>query len=331
MKNTELNEAFLYVDDRYLDTVNFTDKEIIMTDNKKSRNVRKAIIAAAVAATFALVGTVAYASNLWGIREMWHGELSEEAAEMIQIQDETYEAEDWSCKLTETLYDGNSITAAVKISGGDQYILIPTDLSPEDPASANGFDFDGTLAEYAESQGKSLLNVSAHLSIGEYRANGFMSFENISDSEMVILTSANINADSIDDYADDALCTVYANGQKIELPFSLKTGYMKEIGTFVPVDPTVIPGMTVGTATVTETELGIYISFPVAFSDEEHDIVVADCDTVTDFNSTGFAMGRDGVWYAEMNMGQGEVGDTLTVLFEDVMCNPIGEIVFEKE
>ena len=29
MKNTELNEAFLYVDDRYLNTVNFTDKEII--------------------------------------------------------------------------------------------------------------------------------------------------------------------------------------------------------------------------------------------------------------------------------------------------------------
>lgn len=331
MKNTELNEAFLYVDDRYLNTVNFTDKEIIMTENKKSRNMRKVFIAAAAAAVFALMGTVAYASNLWGIREMWHGELSDGAAEMIQIQDETYEAEDWSCNLTETLYDGSSITATVKVSGGDRYILIPTDLSPADPASANGFDFDGTLAEYAEAQGKSLLNVSAHLSVGGNRVNGFMRFENISDNEMVILTSANINADSIDDNADNALCTVFANGQKIELTFSLKTGYMKEIGTFVPVDPTAIPGMTVGTATVTETELGIYISFPVIFSNEKHDIVVANCDTVTDFLSTGFTKGHDGVWYAEMNMGQGEVGDTLTVLFEDVMCNPIGEIVFEKE
>ena len=77
MKNTELNEAFLYVDDRYLNTVNFTDKEIIMTEIKKTKCARKAIIAAVVAAVFALMGTVAYASNLWGIREMWQGELSE--------------------------------------------------------------------------------------------------------------------------------------------------------------------------------------------------------------------------------------------------------------
>lgn len=334
MKNTELNEAFLYVDDRYLDTVNFTDKEnLTMTTNNKTKSLRRLIVAAAVVAAFAIMGTVAYASNLWGIRELWQGGLSEEAADMIQVQDEAYNADDWSCKLTETLYDGNSITATVTISGGDRYIPIPTDASPADSASANGFDFDGTLAEYAESQGKSLMNASASLSIGGKFMDGFMQFESISDNELVILTSANIHDWAIDDSASEAVCTVYANGEKVELPFSLKTGYTKEIGTFAPVDPAAMPGITVGTATVTETELGVYISFPVTVTNEEAfgNTVIGDCDTVTDFRSGGFVMGADGVWYAEMDMGQGTVGDTLTVLFEDVMCNPIGEIVFEKE
>lgn len=338
MKNTELNEAFLYVDDRYLDMVNFTHKEDnILTRDKRQKRFGKVIIIAAAVALFAVMGTVAYAQNLWGIREMWsgtssqHPELPKEAAEYIQRQDEAFEGEGWSCRLTETLCDANTAMATVTVFGGDRYVVVPTDCSPMDKAASAGFEGDCTLAEYAEAQGKELLFVSAHISCEQdIFGSGFMHFESISDSEMVILTSCD---KTVSTELTEAVCTVYANDRSVELAFPITEGYTKDMGLYVPENPDAVSGISVGEATVLETTLGISVRFPVYTVDGETlgDIAIASCVEIADFNSGGFVMGKDGVWYARMNLGQGALSDTLTVRFCDLSEKPIGDIVFKRK
>ncbi len=337
MNSTELYQAFQYVDDRYLDAVDLTDKEdIYMIRNTKKKDMKKVALIAAVVALFAIVSTVAYAQNLWGIRELWsktsseHPVMPEEAATQIEQQNAVYEGDGWSCRLTETLCDAHSAMATVMVYGGDRYVVVPTDSEPTDSAASLGFEGDCTLVEYAEAQNKELLTVGAYLSCEEdIFGSGFMHFENVSDNEMVILTSSNMNSPA---ELDEAVCTVYANEFKVELPFSITESLSKEVGIFAPVNPNALIGISAGEAVVTETALGVHIRFPVntADSDALSGVVIAGVEGMSGFGESGFIC-IDGVWYGELSYGTGKVGDVLNVSFCDLDENPIGEISFQRK
>ena len=136
-------------------------------ESKKNRVGSRRLIGLVLAAclVFSLAIT-AYALNLFGIREMFkihNRELPEEADPYIQQHTETAAAEDWSARITESLCDTGKILTTVTVSGGDKYIVVPTDAMPGDSVGFIGIEGDQTLSEYAAAQGKELLFVCASL------------------------------------------------------------------------------------------------------------------------------------------------------------------------
>lgn len=301
-----------------------------------SRRLLAMILAACM--IFALA-TTAYAANLWGIREMFkteYRELPQEADEYIQKHTEAAKAEDWSCRITESLCDSGKVMVTVAVSGGDQYIVVPTDAMLEDSVSLIGLSGDQTLEEYARSQGKQLLFVGA--SVMQNEDLGVFSeaqrFENTTLSEMNILVQASRAASAA---AGEAVCTVYARREdgtvkRLELPFTLTEAPASESGTFVPENPDAIPGMTVGEATVTQTPLGISVRIPETVTDQDayYEIMKVEIDGIT-YSEGGSVLEDDGNWYFQFSMGQGTVTDTLTVHYYDWDKQPIGDIVFQRK
>lgn len=351
MNRELISEALNHIDETYiLETMRYQNQvpncpperatEMSKEQNRKRYGNSKRVYALVVAAcmVFSLAIT-AYAVNLWGIREMsktpfW--QLPESADGYIQQHTETARGEDWECNITESLNDGTKIMVTVAVSGGDRYVLAPTDAMPNDSVGTIGLSEDQSLAEYAKSQGKELLFVGATLRNDEV-LNIFheaQRHENISDCEMVILIEADrMEAGS----SQTAVCTVYAldaNGEKmqLELPFTLKEDMGKEAATFVPDDPDAIAGVHIGEATVTQTLLGVSVQFMQTITDEDafKRIAKIDCDELADFTG-GFVLENDGNWYLRESKGQGDVPDTLTVHFYDENDELIGNIVFRKK
>lgn len=283
----------------------------------------------------------AYAANLFGIREMFrtpNRELPEAVEPYIQQHTEAAQSEDWSARVTESLCDGTKILLTVTISGGDQYIVAPTDAMPSDTIGLIGLSGDQTLESYAQSQGKKLLLVGATLRRNEGLGifTEAQKFENSSPTEMHILVEADrTNSEP----AGDAVCQVYALEagsdavERLELPFTLAEAPNEGESIFVPVTPDAIPGMTVGEATVTETAMGISIRWMETITDQEahFNIKKVDFDEITDYDGGGLVQADDGNWYFQISMGKGKVTDTLTAHFYDWDDQPIGEIVFKKK
>ena len=322
-------------------------------ENRNAGHSHRRLFALVLAAclVFSLAIT-AYAANLFGIREMFrtpYRELPEAVEPYIQQHTEAAESyipqnteatreENWSARVTESLCDGTKILVTVTISGGDQYIVAPTDAMPSDTIGLIGLSGDQTLESYAQSQGKNLLLVGATLR----RSEGLgifvesQKFENSSPSEMHILVEADRTSS---DPAGDAVCQVYAREagseavERLELPFTLEEAPKEEESILVPVTPDAIPGMTVGEATVTETPLGISVRWMETITDQDahYDIKKVEFDELTDYDGGGLVQADDGNWYFQISMGKGEVTDTLTAHFYDWENQPIGEIVFKKK
>lgn len=309
-----------------------------------SRKLFALILAACLVFSLALT---AYAANWFGIREMfrtYNRELPEEVEPYIQQHTETAAAEDWSAELTESLCDGSRIMTTVKISGGDRYILAPTDCMATDTIGFIGMQGDQTLEEYAQSQGKELLFVGASLMRNE-RLGIFTEsqrFEGINGCEASILVDSTRSGS--ESAAGDAVCRVYARTQtgekkNLELNFTLSETPKTDGGTFVPVDPDAIPGMTVGAATVTQSPLGISVRWQETITDQEafYEIMKVDFDEIT-YSEGGGTVQEDGGGLEEgvnvnfqISMGKGEITDTLTAHFYDWDKQPIGTIVFKKQ
>lgn len=303
-----------------------------------SRRLFALILAACL--VFAMAVT-AYAANLFGIREMfrtYNRELPEAAEPYIQQHTQTAAAKSWSASISESLYSGSKILLTVTVSGGDQYIVAPTDAMPSDTVGIIGLSGDQTLESYAASQGKKLLLVGATLrhseGLGIFTES--QKFENSSPSEMHILVEADRTGS---EPAADAVCAVYAleagseEVKRLELPFTLTEAPKEGESTFVPVTPDAIPGMTVGEATVTETPLGISIRWMETITDQDayYDIMKVDFDEITNYEGGGSVQADDGNWYFQISMGKGEVTNTLTAHFYDWDKQPIGDIVFKKK
>lgn len=303
---------------------------------KGTRKLIALILAACLVFAFAIT---AYAANLFGIRNMfktYYRELPETADPYIQQHTETVAAEGWSAKISESLCDASTIMATVTVYGGDQYIIAPTYANPDDNVELIGLKGDQTLAEYASAQGKQLLLVGATFRGNKY-IEIFTEAQNhvsTSDNEMNILVEATRSGGEA---AEHVVCYVYAVDEagtkhELELPITLKEAPSSDSAVYAPVDPDVIPGLTVGEATVTETPLGLNIRFMETITDQaKWDNVMSVTVEGVEYSEGGSVLEDDGNWYFSLPMGQGTVGDTMTAHFYDWDKQLIGDIIFQKK
>ena len=313
----------------------------ISAPEKSTHSHRKlAVLILAACLVFSLAVT-AYAANLFGIRELFrtpYRELPETAEPYIQQETAAAEAEEgWSCAITESLCDASTVMATVTIRGGDKYIVAPTDADPDQSVGIIGIAGEQTLSEYAASQGKKLLLVGASiLKVGDEEiGGGSQRMENISESEMVILTQVSKTVSASN---PEAVCLVYAREegsnevQRVELPFVLSEAPAASEGeVYHPLNPNAIPGLTVRDMTVTETPLGYNIRMRATVTDQEasYNIMKVEIEGLT-YGEGSHGSEDDGNWYFDAYMCQGTLGGILIVHYYDCDKQPIGEMEFRK-
>ena len=338
MKSQRLMKALTFIDPKYIQEGEYA----AFSNARQSKGTYRRLTALILAASlvFALALT-AYAVNIFGIRELFRTEYRElpEAAEPY-IQQETAAAkaeEGWSCVITESLCDNSTVMATVTIRGGDKYIVAPTDADPDQSVGIIGIAGEQTLSEYAAAQGKKLLLVGASIQKvgGEEIGGGSQRMENVSESEMVILTkcSKTVSAPNL-----EAVCLVYAREegsnevQRVELPFVLSEApAASEKMVYHPLKPDAIPGLTVRDMTVTETPLGYNIRMSAIVTDQEasYNIMKVEIEGLT-YGEGSHGSEDDGNWYFDAYMCQGTLEGILFVHYYDCDKQPIGEIEFRK-
>ena len=327
-----------FIDPKYIHEGEFDSISVPEKSTHSHRKLAALILAACL--VFSLAVT-AYAANLFGIRELfrtYYRELPEAAEPYIRQETAAAEAEEgWSCAITESLSDSSTVMATVTIRGGSKYIVAPTDADPNGSARVIGIAGEQTLSEYAASQGKKLLLVGARiLKVGDEEiGGGSQRMENISESEMVILTQCTktVSASNL-----EAVCLVYAREegskdvQRIELPFVLSEApATSEEMVYHPLNFNAIPGLTFGDMTVTETPLGYNIRMSATVTDQEasYNIMKVEIEGLT-YGEGSHDSEDDGNWYFDAYMCQGTPGDILVVHYYDWDKQPIGEIEFRK-
>ena len=301
-------------------------------ESKKTKTSSRRLFALVLAAclVFAMALT-AYACNLFGIRDFFT-KLPETAEPYIQEHIETKAAEDWSARITESLCDETKVMVTVTVSGGDKYIIAPTDADPDTLAVNIGIEGDMTLGEYAAQQGKQLLFVGATLTQNDsLGGNGSQGFRNASDSEMTILITADKTKALTE---NEIICHVYAvdeewNKLTLDIPFSLAEAPSEGLGTYVPVNANAIPGMIIGEATITETPLGISIRYMETATDEEamYNIKKVEFDGLV-YGKGGTVLEDDGNWWFTVSGCTGDIGDTLIARYYDWDDQLVGTIEF---
>ncbi|MGM9589335.1 MAG: hypothetical protein ACI3V0_04080 [Faecousia sp.] len=339
MKGRKMMKGLSFINPKYVHEGEF---EGISAPEKSTHSHRKLVaLILAACLVFSLAAT-AYAANLFGIRELfrtYYRELPETAEAFIQQETAAAEAEEgWSCAITESLSDNSTVMATVTIRGGDKYIVAPTDANPDGSARVIGIAGEQTLSEYAASQGKKLLLVGASiLKVGDEEiGGGSQRMENISESEMIILTQC---TKTVSGSNLEAVCVVYAleegsnEVQRVELPFVLSEAPATSEGVvYHPLKPGAIPGLTFGDMAVTETPLGYNIRMPATVTDWEarRNIMKVEIEGLTYGEGGGFMEDETGNCYFEAYMCQGTLGDILIVHYYDCDKQPIGDIEFRK-
>ena len=339
MKSQRLMKAFSFIDPKYIQEGEYAALTNAQQPKVTFRRLTALILAACL--VFALALT-AYAANLFGIRELfrtYYRELPEAAEPYIQQETAAAEAEEgWSCAITESLSDNSTVMATVTIHGGDKYIVAPTDADPNGSARVIGIAGEQTLGEYAASRGKKLLLVGASiLKVGDEEiGGGSQRMENISESEMVIITQCTktVSASNL-----EAVCLVYAREegsnevQRVELPFVLSEApATSEEMVYHPLKPDAIPGLTFGDMAVTETPLGYNIRMPATVTDWEarRNVMKVEIEGLTYGEGGAFMEDETGNCYFEAFMCQGTLEGILVVHYYDCDKQPIGEIEFRK-
>lgn len=304
-------------------------------ENRQRGTSSRRIVTVALAACliFALAVT-AYATNIFGLRDLYNvgtRQLPEEAVPYIQENNESASQEGLSARVTESLCNNGKLMATVEISGGDKYILCEQSYNQEDPASLIGIQGEQTLQEYADSQGKTLLFVGARLEGENFAGVGSSMFQYDGNGNLTALVEENLTGD-----ITEATCHVSANEadaamediMRLEIPFSV-TPTPSSDREFVPDNPNAIPGMTLGNATVNDSPLGMTIRWPEIISDS-CDVMKVEIDGCT-YGEGGSIQTEDGNYCFTANMVQGTIGDSFTVKFYDWDKEFIGQVVFTKK
>ncbi len=338
MKSRRLMEALTGIDPKFIQEGEYAVPEKAPQKTRPLRRVAVVLLAACLVFALALG---AYAADLFGIRTLFetpYVSIPEEAVPYIQPETAEKASEGWSCKITESLCDYATAMVTVTVSGGDQYIVAPTDCGPGDRVGMIGLSGNQTLEEYAASHGKKLLFAGASLTQigGEPTGNGSMRMENLSESEMVILSecSKTVSAPTL-----DAICMVTAQEagskdvQRVELPFTLTEAPADAEGESIyhPLNPSEIPGMTVGDLHVTQTPLGLNLRMRETVTDKDayYDIMKYEIDGLT-LGEYGAILEEDGNYYFTANMCQGTLSDIFVIHVYDCNKDPLGEIEFRK-
>ena len=318
-------------------------KERRQTSRIPIRMGRLMSIAAVVALLLAL-GAVAYAVNLFGLRELYanpnRGDMPEEAADLIISQSAEVEGDGWSASVQETYCDEGTVLVAVHVRADASYIVVPTDADLDSPLSVIGLSGEGTLREYAQKEGKTLLFVGANL---DWEALGLNSsgerFENASLQEMTIYVEGTRGSSAAAPV--DTVCTVVAVAwapesqdsdplvpERRELPITLVEGKSTPLGLYAPVDPYALPGFELGELSLTQTPLGIELRLKMSVLDEDaaRNLLTLRLDGV-EFHGAGSI---DPNGYAVFGQGQGDYGDSPVIRFIDWDKNTIAEVTFEK-
>lgn len=299
--------------------------------HKQGASLRRLVgLALAACLIFALAAT-AYATNIFGLRDLYNiglRQLPEDAVPYIQENNESASQEGLSARVTESLCNNGKLMATVEISGGDKYILCEQWYNQEDSVNVIGISGDQTLQEYADSQGKVLLFVGVRLdgenfagvqsSVGKYDGSG----------NLTMLADADMTGE-----VTEAVCRVNAENradpeapiQRLEIPFSVTPTPSSE-REFAPDDPNAIPGMPLGNATVTDSPLGMTIRWPEIISDS-CDVMKVEIEGCT-YGEGGSIMTEDGNYCFTAQMVQGAIVDSFTVKFYDWDKVCIGEVLF---
>ncbi len=299
---------------------------------------------AAVVALILALGVTAYAANLFGLRELFansnRGDMPEEAANLIVSQSAEVEGDGWSASVLETYCDEGTVLVAVRVSADASYIVVPTDADLDSPLSMFGLLGEGTLREYAQKEGKTLLFVGANL---DWEALGLNSagerFESASLQEMTIYVEGARSSGAAAPV--DTVCTVVAvtwspkmqdsdtlAPERRELPITLVEGKSTPLGLYAPADPHALPGFELGELSLTQTPLGIELRLKMSVLDEEaaRNLLTLCLDGV-EFHGAGSI---DPNGYAIFGQGQGDFGDSPIISFLDWDKNTIAEVAFEK-
>lgn len=333
MNTFELLEQFGNIDGSYIEEA-FEMKKV----KRNTKRLFLTYLAAALA--IGLLSVTVYAAiSYLGIADMKKDTLQplpQEAEPYVQQQEVTEQAQDWSCQLVETLFDGTHFMVTVGVSGGDKYIVAPTYCSPEDSVGEIGLSGSETLGEYAAKQGKQLLFVGAD--VGDREALGIAVESELprsqSESEMTILVEGDYSIE-----ASEATCQVYAvvgenydDVQRIYLTFPISKAPSTEERVFKADNPDAIPGIHVESVTISESPMGMTVKFQETVTDLEasYNIMKLDSDEITYYQGAA-VLGEDGQYHTAWTMAKGNVTDTLTVHYYDWDKVYIGTIVFRAE
>ena len=314
---------------------------------KRSRTPVRAVRLLGIAAVMALIlalGGMAYAANLFGLRELYanpnRGDMPEEAADLIISQHAEAEGSGWSADVLETYCDEGTVLVTVRVSADAGYIVVPTDADLDSPMPVFGLSGEGTLREYAQKEGRTLLLVGANL---DREALGLHSagerFENASPQEMTIyVEGARFSSAAA---PVDTVCTVVAVAwspetqdydtavpERRELPITLVEGKSTPLGRYAPDDPQALPGFELGELSLTQTPLGIDLRLKMHAHDEDtaKKLLTLRLDGV-EFHGAGTI---DPNGYAVFTQGQGDFGDSPSIRFLDWDKNTIAEVRFER-
>lgn len=305
-------------------------------ENRQRGTSSRRIVTLALAACliFALAAT-AYATNIFGLRELFNTEnrqLPEEAVPYIQQHTEAVSREGLTARVVESLCNNGKLMATVEISGGDKYILCEQSFNQEDPASAIGVPGEQTLQEYAVSQGKTLLFVGVRLDGENFAGVQSTRFEYDGSGKLTVLAEADLTGEvteatcHISAYEADA---AVADILRLEIPFTVSPATSSQERIFTPDDPDAIPGLTLGNATVTDSPLGMTIRWPETIADS-CDVMKVEIEGCT-YGEGGSIMTEDGNYCFTASMVQGTIGDSFTVKFYDWDKELMGQVVFTEK
>lgn len=305
-------------------------------ENRQRGTSRRRIVTLALAACLVLaLAITAYATNAFGLKDMYKTEnrqLPEEAEPYIQQHTESTSQEGLSARVKESLCNDGKLMATVEISGGDNYILCEQSFNQDDPASLIGIQGDQTLQEYADSQGKTLLFVGVRLdgenfagvqsSVAQYDGNGNMTMLAEADLTGEVTEAAcHVSAYEADATVEDIL--------RLEIPFAVSPAASSQERVFTPDNAAAIPGLTVGNATVTDSPMGMTIRWPESIADS-CDVMKVEIEGCT-YGEGGSIMTEDGSYCFTANMVEGDIGDSFTVKFYDWDKEFIGQVVFTEK
>ncbi len=329
--------------DRYIGEAAVFSPDAIQDLPERIVHIRKRIFTFALAAALMLsLAIVAYAANLFGLRELFanpnRGQMPEEAAELIVTQNAEFEHDGWHAQVMESYCDEGTVAVTVCVSADTKYFVVPADADPDDPLSEIGLSGEGTLRDYARKEGKTLLFVEAVLdrdTLGLSSAG--QRFENISPQEMVIYFEGARSEDAA--VPTETTCTVVAvvfppetdsyTVERYALPVTLSEGRSSQIGLFVPRDPYAVPGFEIGALSLTQTPLGISLRLRLNTLDQNA------ANKLLTLRLVGVEFHGDGVIdpdsYAVFTQGKGDFGESPTIRFLDWDKKLIAEVSFAEQ